>query len=102
MGAIPTYDMPRRGVEDDATEVYVRGIEYELSDQLERLLGDPKAQSAVRSHESGKGANERSENGKGPAGGRSGLTRKRPGVVPSPGHRETLQPETHNPAGKAG
>ena len=23
-------------------------------------------------------------------------------VVPSPEHRETLQPETHNPAGKAG
>ena len=102
MGAIPTYSMPRRGVEDDATEVYVHGIEYELSGQLARLLGDPKAQSAVRGHGGGEGANERSGNGKGPAGGRSGLTRQRPGVVPSPGHRDTLQPDTHNPAGKAG
>jgi hypothetical protein len=43
---LPTV-MPRRGVEDAAAEAYVRGIDAAISDQLERLLGDPKVKSGI-------------------------------------------------------
>ena len=41
---LPTV-MPRRGIEDAASETYVRGIDAAISDQLERLLGDPKVRN---------------------------------------------------------
>ena len=43
---LPTV-MPRRGVEDAASEAYVRGIDAAISDQLARLLGDPKVKSGI-------------------------------------------------------
>ena len=44
---LPTV-MPRRGVEDAAAEAYVRGIDAAISDQLERLLGDPSVKSGIK------------------------------------------------------
>ena len=43
---LPTV-MPRRGVEDAASEAYVCGIDAAISDQLERLLGDPKVKPGL-------------------------------------------------------
>ena len=43
---LPTV-MPRCGVEDAASEAYARGIDTAISDQLDRLLGDPKVKSGL-------------------------------------------------------